>query len=90
MLKEINQYQCYRPMQSCVCVFLDHGISDSSLCNCCRNGNDTSCGSDCSCEREWFEPVCGVDDLTYFSPCYAGCQNSLGVTVSYLGLLLLY
>jgi len=54
---------------------------------CCRNGYETSCRSDCSCEREWFQPVCGVDGLTYFSPCYAGCQNSVGFTVSYLGLL---
>jgi len=53
---------------------------------CCRNGNNTSCFGGCLCGREWFEPVCGVDGLTYFSPCYAGCQNSVGDTVGYLGI----
>jgi len=51
----------------------------------CRNGNSTSKEAECfacSCERDWFEPVCGVDGLTYFSPCYAGCRSSLGDYVS--------
>ena len=42
------------------------------------------CSSGCSCGREWFEPVCAAEGLTYFSPCYAGCQNLLGDSVSYL------
>jgi len=59
----------------------------------CRNGDNSSkstCNFDCSCDIERFEPVCGADGLTYFSPCYAGCHNSLGDTVSYLSILYYY
>lgn len=35
-----------------------------------------SCNSDCMCNSTIFEPVCGADDLTYFSPCRAGCQKT--------------
>ena len=36
----------------------------------------SSCNYDCTCNSTLFEPVCGADDLTYFSPCRAGCQKS--------------
>lgn len=31
------------------------------------------CNSDCTCDFDRYEPVCGADGLTYFSACHAGC-----------------
>lgn len=33
------------------------------------------CNTTCSCDRDKFSPVCGVDGRTYFSACHAGCRN---------------
>ena len=47
----------------------------------------SSCNYDCMCTSSIYEPVCGADDLTYFSPCRAGCmkrpdENDLSVSNS--------
>ena len=31
------------------------------------------CNSLCHCNSPVYDPVCGIDDLSYFSPCHAGC-----------------
>lgn len=31
------------------------------------------CNSLCHCSSRDYDPVCGVDQISYFSPCYAGC-----------------
>ncbi|XP_065830709.1 solute carrier organic anion transporter family member 4C1-like [Oscarella lobularis] len=36
----------------------------------------SSCNVQCSCETETFDPICGIDKFTYFSPCHAGCTKS--------------
>uniref|UniRef100_A0A2H8THD5 Solute carrier organic anion transporter family member n=1 Tax=Melanaphis sacchari TaxID=742174 RepID=A0A2H8THD5_9HEMI len=33
------------------------------------------CSDHCVCDEEMFSPICGVDGITYFSACHAGCRN---------------
>ena len=33
------------------------------------------CDVDCPCSSALITPVCGVDNLTYLSPCFAGCKD---------------
>lgn len=57
--------------------YLRHNICDCS--SVIGDGRDvllSSCNYDCTCNYTLFEPVCGADDLTYFSPCRGGCQKS--------------
>lgn len=35
------------------------------------------CNDHCHCEREIWDPICGQDNIMYFSPCYAGCQVTI-------------
>ncbi|XP_036781688.2 solute carrier organic anion transporter family member 4C1 [Manis pentadactyla] len=34
------------------------------------------CNTNCNCLRSYYYPVCGVDGIQYFSPCFAGCKNT--------------
>ncbi|CAG5116727.1 unnamed protein product, partial [Candidula unifasciata] len=40
-----------------------------------KNLNDT-CNRNCSCTEENYFPICGRDNVMYFSPCYAGCETT--------------
>uniref|UniRef100_A0A803SWP3 Solute carrier organic anion transporter family member n=1 Tax=Anolis carolinensis TaxID=28377 RepID=A0A803SWP3_ANOCA len=35
------------------------------------------CNAHCRCMPSEFVPVCGADEVQYFSPCYAGCTSSI-------------
>ncbi|XP_070558468.1 solute carrier organic anion transporter family member 2A1-like [Ptychodera flava] len=35
----------------------------------------STCNANCECSTEHYQPVCGTDKMTYFSPCHAGCSR---------------
>ncbi|KAM6224308.1 solute carrier organic anion transporter family member 6A1-like [Rhynchocyon petersi] len=39
-------------------------------------GNLTApCNSHCECSSSFYIPICGRDNVEYFSPCFAGCTH---------------
>ncbi|XP_071114023.1 solute carrier organic anion transporter family member 5A1-like [Haliotis cracherodii] len=36
----------------------------------------SSCNQNCDCSPNHLEPICGINGITYFSPCHAGCTGS--------------
>ncbi|KAM6436984.1 solute carrier organic anion transporter family member 1C1-like [Liasis olivaceus] len=37
-----------------------------------------ACNSDCGCDENHWDPVCGGNGITYMNPCLAGCRTSVG------------
>ncbi|CAL1299379.1 unnamed protein product [Larinioides sclopetarius] len=35
-----------------------------------------TCNEACSCSPRQYDPVCGTDNIVYYSPCFAGCKNT--------------
>ena len=35
----------------------------------------SACNSNCGCSTASYEPVCGSNNIQYFSSCYAGCSG---------------
>ncbi|GFO38515.1 solute carrier organic anion transporter family member [Plakobranchus ocellatus] len=35
----------------------------------------STCNQNCACSPNNIQPICGVNGITYFSPCHAGCTN---------------
>ena len=77
-LKGIREPQVWETNVYNTCVVLmfffslppsrSHGLEGTEL--------DHSCNDHCDCTTEIYSPVCGADDIEYFSPCYAGCRNA--------------
>ncbi|CAH1773391.1 unnamed protein product [Owenia fusiformis] len=38
----------------------------------------STCNIDCDCSHNDIEPICGINGMTYFSPCHAGCKQFIG------------
>ncbi|XP_048258825.1 solute carrier organic anion transporter family member 4C1-like [Haliotis rufescens] len=41
------------------------------------NGLLAECQRSCQCQGHPFNPVCGADDIVYYSPCHAGCTDMM-------------
>lgn len=37
----------------------------------------SACNLACECVDVQFTPICGADGIQYYSPCHAGCLDSL-------------
>lgn len=37
------------------------------------------CNTKCGCSRLNYEPICGHDNVMYYSPCHAGCKKELNL-----------
>uniref|UniRef100_H2YEM1 Solute carrier organic anion transporter family member n=1 Tax=Ciona savignyi TaxID=51511 RepID=H2YEM1_CIOSA len=37
----------------------------------------STCNANCSCQEEFYIPVCGTDGINYFSACAAGCNEHI-------------
>ncbi|KAH7945794.1 hypothetical protein HPB49_015700 [Dermacentor silvarum] len=38
---------------------------------------NATCNAQCKCTELLYSPICGVDNVTYFSPCFAGCRQEM-------------
>ncbi|XP_021361731.1 solute carrier organic anion transporter family member 4A1-like [Mizuhopecten yessoensis] len=43
------------------------------------NNLESSCNANCGCREYTYEPICGADGVTYFTPCHAGCNDNYTV-----------
>ena len=50
----------------------------------------SECNMDCNCVRDAYSPICGIDNVVYFSPCHAGCTASWGSGASKVGIRYLF
>ncbi|XP_035670093.1 solute carrier organic anion transporter family member 2B1-like [Branchiostoma floridae] len=50
--------------------------ADTQLTNGVGNDLNAACSSNCNCSRDLYQPVCGETQVTYLSPCHAGCTES--------------
>ncbi|XP_076823043.1 solute carrier organic anion transporter family member 4A1-like isoform X1 [Clavelina lepadiformis] len=49
--------------------------SDSSFNSVTSTNLTSSCNSHCPCQEAYYIPVCGPEEVTYFSACQAGCTE---------------
>ncbi|XP_074992699.1 solute carrier organic anion transporter family member 4C1 [Calonectris borealis] len=53
------------------------GVSETYNGTGMLNNLTAPCNANCRCLRSMYYPVCGRDEVQYFSPCFAGCASHL-------------
>ncbi|NXU46691.1 SO4C1 protein, partial [Drymodes brunneopygia] len=53
------------------------GVSETYHGTGTLNNLTAPCNANCRCLRSMYYPVCGSDEVQYFSPCFAGCASYL-------------
>ncbi|CAL1532840.1 unnamed protein product [Lymnaea stagnalis] len=56
-------------------VTLNYGQTDVNNVTFMGKELVNSCNQNCGCAEEDYFPMCGRDNVMYFSPCYAGCTD---------------
>lgn len=56
-------------------VTLPYGQAESGKMTFLGKKLDSNCNAGCACAEQDYYPMCGRDNVLYFSPCYAGCAN---------------
>ncbi|NXB78858.1 SO4C1 protein, partial [Donacobius atricapilla] len=51
------------------------GVSETYNGTGTLNNLTAPCNANCKCLRSMYYPVCGSDEVQYFSPCFAGCAS---------------
>lgn len=64
------------PLENVVwCLLTDHSCVFLSALPGGHLNLTAACNAECHCLQETYSPVCGSDDIMYYSPCHAGCKR---------------
>ena len=90
-IQSIDRRWCILRMNLYINVTLVHNVKYIPLFSFCSAGTSvsgvqlhTKCNSNCGCNLGIALPVCGSDNITYLSPCYAGCSTVANLTVIFM------
>uniref|UniRef100_H2YLU4 Solute carrier organic anion transporter family member n=1 Tax=Ciona savignyi TaxID=51511 RepID=H2YLU4_CIOSA len=62
-----------RSRRASVCACADNLVSAETEI---ADGVESTCNSMCHCDQNTYIPVCGPANITYLSPCHAGCTDT--------------
>lgn len=63
------------PISSCKVLLTDCSCVSLSALPGGHLNLTAACNAQCGCLQESYSPVCGTDDIMYYSPCHAGCRK---------------
>ncbi|KAM7352109.1 organic anion transporting polypeptide 26F isoform 1-T1 [Cochliomyia hominivorax] len=43
---------------------------------------EANCNANCSCSKLMYDPVCGINNVMYYNPCFAGCAFEISLNES--------